>query len=1306
MPIVIKEIFSSDPISEALEKINFNFDQLILSGGGPPGPIGPIGLPGIAGPQGLRGDHWQIGGASGLLGFTGPTSDHGPNFGDLQDSDTWMDSGGNVWVWQGGATDSWVYSGVNLKGPTGLIGPSGGSTDLNMYLGSSGSANDVGSYIPSISIGPTSISQGHADFYILNKSNVNAFLIGDPSWVYNKLKNFSNLDYINGVLLSPSQRMIPKQTIIQSGIDYTGFGGFSIGAYGLTGATSTVLNDYVGGSSQASITSATGFFNAGWKIRLNSDSTYSHVFNLKTGFNDLEIQSGDALDPLLGNTTGKISIISKTIELKGSAGETDPIRFITNPTYSRFRDLLAVGFNTTTDTTLLPGIIAADGYNNLLIIGGNSRIHGVLRVGDRSTATNQIYIGTERLVDGNSEINFYAGTANTGLFQIKRESGINGKVLLYNTGNGHFSIVNTGGGNIDLYGSNSAWIGLRNIGTNTSGIDIQTSNTATSYVRFIDQTSAETARFDMATQRLGIGTTVPVTPLHVNGILGGTQASIATFSNKLNSSYTTIGTAGVLSDVPSWNSGSNILEFVSWNATGNGIISSYTGNLKFQTGGRQDRMIILEGGNVGIGTNTPIDKLQVVGGDISLDYGRSIRARGYDYSKLIETTYDGGIGADVTYIYTAGAVSSNQFPKITITSRGYVGIETTNPASKLHIKSTSNTNQDANIKLEGHIDGNQSIIDFYPFSYNTANVQDPTGRSIIGPSNDNLYGRLGVVGYRQSQNTTNADNRNLYITSERYKIETTGPIASRFRGYQSELGNIRVEAAGYINFRVNQYQLPNADTVAANAMPIVNNVDILTIVPGTGNYGTSAPYLYAVNTFPRIGINNIAPLAGYRLHIDGDTLLDGNLVFGGNALGGGTATNYSVKTLGAQPLRIGTNNKTNIFIRNTDGFVGIGNPSTTVIEQQIQAPLSPLQVTIPFTGSAIQDPNSPHSMKHNLGRFIGSMGDYERGIIMLHPASDGTTEIPFSMCCGKFYIVRGGVGPMMIIDTIEVDSASGHLSNRGVVKANMSHDADNGNYRFDETLRRDNVFLTTVQDVSGQWWVALYVGYVLQAHSVYFDGINNNSGWNGNYTSIDMYYWRTKIYPPGIGSPFPAPSAFFIAEAVANTQIFANKYIDYAPIAAAPGVGPGGYNINKYHQGIDVFSGIKFQNDPDDVTVGYIKNKFALDISFNTSINFPDPIINYNSGAFSQVTASGTNTTKTIGILLNRILEPNEHIFFTITVVSPYFFPVSQTWIADLVPYIDPPSFDGAYYSIYGLSLPSNSDYRIQIEGTIWKTYY
>ena len=55
-----------------MEKVNFNFDQLMLAGGGPPGPIGPQGLPGPAGPKGDPGNKWYVGctGTSSEIGVT------------------------------------------------------------------------------------------------------------------------------------------------------------------------------------------------------------------------------------------------------------------------------------------------------------------------------------------------------------------------------------------------------------------------------------------------------------------------------------------------------------------------------------------------------------------------------------------------------------------------------------------------------------------------------------------------------------------------------------------------------------------------------------------------------------------------------------------------------------------------------------------------------------------------------------------------------------------------------------------------------------------------------------------------------------------------------------------------------------------------------------------------------------------------------------------------------------------------------------------------------------------------------------
>lgn len=76
MSIIIKELFESDLdqynsswwSSKKIEKLNFNFDQILISGGGPAGPNG------FPGDQGLDGAKGPIG----IQGITGPQGDIGP----------------------------------------------------------------------------------------------------------------------------------------------------------------------------------------------------------------------------------------------------------------------------------------------------------------------------------------------------------------------------------------------------------------------------------------------------------------------------------------------------------------------------------------------------------------------------------------------------------------------------------------------------------------------------------------------------------------------------------------------------------------------------------------------------------------------------------------------------------------------------------------------------------------------------------------------------------------------------------------------------------------------------------------------------------------------------------------------------------------------------------------------------------------------------------------------------------------------------------------------------------------------------
>jgi len=179
--IVIREILASDTVSDLVDKVNFNFDQLLLNGGGPAGPIGGSGP---AGPLGPRGSIWftandiyntsttttpdpplvfplwsgtpQKVNNSALPGYpqfaldpnrylpaaetvTGTYPENSfiigttgkiPRSGDLylQETDDTFDSlssiDGDIWEFNG-VNQTWTYTGVNIKGDTGTTGANG-----------------------------------------------------------------------------------------------------------------------------------------------------------------------------------------------------------------------------------------------------------------------------------------------------------------------------------------------------------------------------------------------------------------------------------------------------------------------------------------------------------------------------------------------------------------------------------------------------------------------------------------------------------------------------------------------------------------------------------------------------------------------------------------------------------------------------------------------------------------------------------------------------------------------------------------------------------------------------------------------------------------------------------------------------------------------------------------------------------------------------------------------------------------------------------------------------------------------------
>jgi hypothetical protein len=298
MSIVVKELFSSDPISDAIEKINFNFDQIILGGGGPPGLPGPAGPPGPVGTIGPRGDHWFTG-----ITYGGVTTDHdGVN--SLRVQDNFLDINGNVWNYfdDGLGNTGWTFSGINLKGPTGDQGAGGGSDDLRIHLGLSGNQIQAANlnYGPEFTPSPTD-NEG-LNFLSIRGATKNTLLLGDPEWFNTKVLNWNNVQQSAGNQF-PFVESTPRLTVIQRQVDYFGVNGIQIGAYGLTSGTGPIASPFatlVPLPTGVTVDS-TNFFNLGLSLNQtynreivpNNISYWGHVASIKTLKKDIAIEAGD-----------------------------------------------------------------------------------------------------------------------------------------------------------------------------------------------------------------------------------------------------------------------------------------------------------------------------------------------------------------------------------------------------------------------------------------------------------------------------------------------------------------------------------------------------------------------------------------------------------------------------------------------------------------------------------------------------------------------------------------------------------------------------------------------------------------------------------------------------------------------------------------------------------------------------------------------------------------------------------------------------------------------------------------------------
>jgi hypothetical protein len=339
-----------------------------------------------------------------------------------------------------------------------------------------------------------------------------------------------------------------------------------------------------------------------------------------------------------------------------------------NAYYGRISTARGASYIRLLDNTILLNTINSSGTDtNVMYLNGANVGVGVspstkLHVNGSFRSTSALITGLSgtgnRMVAADASGNLYTATIPTGL--------------------------PTGSGGQTLYHNGTSWLATSNLYSN--GVSV------------------------------GIGTTEPMARFEVNGATAFDPANPSTATYGMH--FTGPATAGYGSGITWGGYNSTEAQAGIYVKADNNTTSMYFGTTETYDPGAQTRMTINSLGNVGIGTITPVQKLDVNGpiiargiADNSAPAGDTIKLDGYGLIGNRANLYITNSSASGLIQFGVGGVH-NSAPKMTILSSGNVGIGTGSPLKTLEVYGSAGlrVNQDGTDYLDVVVEDSRALL--------------------------------------------------------------------------------------------------------------------------------------------------------------------------------------------------------------------------------------------------------------------------------------------------------------------------------------------------------------------------------------------------------------------------------------------------------------------------------------------------------------------------------------------------------------------------------------------------------------------